>query len=144
MVDGLPAWRPGEGGDEIPTGLIAVWHGTLADIPDGWALCDGTNGTPNLLDKFVKSIPNASTNPGSAGGNEKHKHTGGAHTHSNNFSIPGHSEESFPGGEAEWYSAAHYPATHPISGGVLSGGAVDTSEVDARPPYYEVAYIMKI
>lgn len=35
----------------IPLGAILMWSGS--DIPTGWALCDGTNGTPNLTDRFV-------------------------------------------------------------------------------------------
>ena len=43
--------------DEIsgmtPSGGIIMWAGSTSDVPTGWALCDGTNGTPNLLDRFV-------------------------------------------------------------------------------------------
>ena len=41
------------GGGIIPKGGIIMWSGTIATIPFGWALCDGNNGTPNLIDKFV-------------------------------------------------------------------------------------------
>ncbi len=34
-------------------GLICFWNGAIADIPAGWALCDGTQGTPDLRDRFV-------------------------------------------------------------------------------------------
>ena len=37
----------------VPTGVIVMWYGAIASIPIGWALCDGTNGTPDLRDKFV-------------------------------------------------------------------------------------------
>lgn len=33
--------------------IICLWSGAVVDIPAGWALCDGNNGTPNLTDKFV-------------------------------------------------------------------------------------------
>lgn len=36
-----------------PTGIIAIWSGSAASIPTGWLLCDGTNGTLNLRDKFI-------------------------------------------------------------------------------------------
>lgn len=36
---------------DIPLGTIVMYSGT--DIPDGWLLCDGENGTPNLIDKFI-------------------------------------------------------------------------------------------
>ncbi len=36
-----------------PVGGIMLWSGALAEIPDGWCLCDGTEGTPDLRDRFV-------------------------------------------------------------------------------------------
>jgi len=39
--------------DAIPKGLIAMWSGASNAIPAGWAICDGTNGTPDLRDRFV-------------------------------------------------------------------------------------------
>jgi microcystin-dependent protein len=37
----------------IPAGVILLWSGSIASIPSGWLLCDGTSGTPNLRDRFV-------------------------------------------------------------------------------------------
>lgn len=37
----------------LPKGSIIPWFGKLADIPAGYALCDGTNGTPDLRDRFI-------------------------------------------------------------------------------------------
>lgn len=37
----------------VPKGVIVMWSGMIADIPSGWALCDGSNGTPDLRDKFI-------------------------------------------------------------------------------------------
>lgn len=33
--------------------IIVLWSGELVDIPTGWALCDGNNGTPDLTDAFI-------------------------------------------------------------------------------------------
>ena len=33
--------------------MIATWSGAVAAIPTGWLLCDGTNGTPDLRNKFI-------------------------------------------------------------------------------------------
>ncbi len=56
----------------LPVGSIVIWSGTIADIPSTFRLCDGTNGTPDLRDKFVRGIPNAVAFPGSTGGNTEH------------------------------------------------------------------------
>jgi hypothetical protein len=37
----------------VPQGFIGMWSGTVAAIPTGWHLCDGTSGTPDLRDRFV-------------------------------------------------------------------------------------------
>lgn len=40
----------------LPRGSIIVW--TSKDIPNGWAICDGTNGTPDMRDKFIVGASN--------------------------------------------------------------------------------------
>ena len=37
----------------LPSGSIILWGGNINNIPNGWQICDGTNGTPNLIDKFI-------------------------------------------------------------------------------------------
>lgn len=39
----------------FPPGGIIMWSGAVGAIPTGWVLCDGTNSTPNLSDRFVVS-----------------------------------------------------------------------------------------
>jgi len=50
----------------MPQGGIIMWSGTNASIPAGWNLCDGSNGTPDLTDKFIVSVTSAAENPGTA------------------------------------------------------------------------------
>jgi microcystin-dependent protein len=38
---------------EVPSGLIAMWSGALDSLPTGWKICDGTESTPNLANKFI-------------------------------------------------------------------------------------------
>lgn len=40
----------------LPKGSIIIW--TAKDIPNGWAICDGTNGTPDMRDKFIIGASN--------------------------------------------------------------------------------------
>ena len=55
----------------IPTtftkGMIMMWYGASNNVPNGWAICDGKNGTPNLTDRFVVGA-GASYGLGSIGG----------------------------------------------------------------------------
>ncbi|MCX5905264.1 MAG: hypothetical protein NTV89_17740, partial [Proteobacteria bacterium] len=37
----------------VPQGAIMMWSGAINQIPAGWALCNGTNGTPDLRDRFI-------------------------------------------------------------------------------------------
>nr|DAU17932.1 MAG TPA: short tail fiber protein [Bacteriophage sp.] len=48
----------------VPTGTIVMFSGLASNIPSGWHICDGTNGTPNLIGKFIK----ASNTSGETGG----------------------------------------------------------------------------
>ena len=45
---GAPTWK-----DQFITGMIMLWSGNYDNIPAGWYLCNGGNGTPNLTDRFV-------------------------------------------------------------------------------------------
>lgn len=126
-VDRLPAmtdekiWK-GTGGNVeevdmptgVPSGVIAMWHGTIANIPTGWVICDGNNSTPNLLAKFVQGVATAATNPGATGGNVQHSHT---IDYDANFVAGG-----------EW---------------LVRGVKTPTDSADGRPPYYDIAFIMK-
>lgn len=40
-------------GAAVPSGCMMVWTGSIASIPAGWVLCDGTNGTPDMRDAFI-------------------------------------------------------------------------------------------
>jgi hypothetical protein len=50
----------------FPTGGIILWSGSIASIPSGWALCNGSNGTPDLTDRFVIGA-GGSFNPNTSG-----------------------------------------------------------------------------
>lgn len=52
----------------VPAGCITLWSGAVANIPEGWALCDGQSGTPDLRGRFVLG----------AGGDYDPEETGGA------------------------------------------------------------------
>jgi len=127
-------WEPGTIGG-IPSGLIGLWHGTIANIPSGYVICDGNNSTPNLLDKFVKSVPTAATNPGTTGGASTHTLTVAelaAHTHTDTGYISEGSDLVPAAG-----NSIH--ATRTLTSDSTGGGSAHENE----PQHYEVAFIMK-
>lgn len=103
-----------------------LWSGSLVSIPAGWQLCNGTNGTPDLRDRFVPGAGTAYT-PGDTGGNTQHTHT---------FTGTGHLHDmaGFPGNLSP---AATYDFF--TDDGFLTGTTDPTS---SSPPYYSLAYIM--
>ncbi|CAB5214315.1 hypothetical protein UFOVP190_52 [uncultured Caudovirales phage] len=70
----------------VPNGIIVMWGGSALSIPTGWYLCDGTNGTPDLRDRFIvgAGAPGSNYSIGDVGGaNTTTIATGNlpAHTH---------------------------------------------------------------
>ena len=77
-------------------GMITLWSGLISTIPNGWHLCDGSNGTPDLRNKFIVGASvdvDSNSNTSITGSNTKiggnkdaivvsHNHTQAAHTHS--------------------------------------------------------------
>ncbi|MDA0162828.1 phage tail protein [Solirubrobacter ginsenosidimutans] len=60
--------------ERVPHGTICLWAGTHEDIPRGWALCDGRDGRPNLLGRFVLGATEQAP-PGETGDGDSHTHT---------------------------------------------------------------------
>ena len=82
----------------IPVGVIVLWSGAVASVPAGWAFCDGTNGTPDLRDKFIVAagITNAVNTTGGADNVTlttaqlaAHTHTATTSTNGNHFHTQG-------------------------------------------------------
>ena len=120
----------------VPVGCIIMWSGAINDIPSGFVLCDGTNGTPDLRDKFVVG----------AGNNYAVDATGGQadaivpnHTHPTTFD----NKKYFPGGGSTSVSfggAGGYPADVFSMSNPSNGESVTNKNL---PPYHALCYIMK-
>ena len=170
----------------IPTGMIMLWSGTVASIPDGWALCNGTNGTPQLTNRFIVGAGGSIYNTTDTGGyadavNIDHSHSAssnstgnhthgvsgsaasaGSHTHSYTKQAGSTKVDTNGMAGAQSYAISSAGAntgsggahTHSISGTAASKGAhahtitVNKAGSDGTnknlPPYYALAYIMKI
>jgi len=111
-------------------GFICLWSGTIANIPAGWHLCDGTMGTPDLRDKFIVGA-GSTYGVGAAGGSTSHDHTFTPTGHTHNLGTGVVLENVAPGGE--------------IASTTTSANATGTVESKTTlPPYYALAFIMKI
>jgi microcystin-dependent protein len=124
----------GPGG--IPKGGIIMWSGSV--VPTGWALCDGQNGTPDLRNRFVVGAGTGGIYAiGATGGNAtkniEHNHAYSGRT--NGDSDHNRSVKADKGSVAE---ADH---THSYSGTTNTGGS---AAQDIMPPYYALAFIMKL
>lgn len=141
----------------IPTGVIVMWSGTT--IPSGWALCDGTNSTPDLRNRFIVGANDASKTgittqtgpgfnattgvidstytPGDIGGETSHQLTV--------VEMPSHNHT---------YDRTTAPSSGQDQSGSGSGDAVNINQSNTgskggngyhenRPPYYALAFIMK-
>ena len=63
------------------SGLVIIWHSTIASIPAGWHLCDGTQGTPDYRDRYPIPASQDIAGEPTAMIAGVQQHTGGAATH---------------------------------------------------------------
>jgi len=191
---------PAQLNSSVPTGFIGMWSGSIATIPAGWGICDGSSGRPDLRDRFIVgagstySIGNtgganavtlieanlpAHTHSFSGTGSSSevdlsHTHTfsgttdgGGSHSHtrlSTSTASGGSNSGAWTvvaadGGTSTTSTAAVGNHTHTYSGTTSSfsgnhshtitvSGVVGTTGSgtghENRPPYYALAFIIKL
>jgi microcystin-dependent protein len=98
----------------FPVGGIILWSGSIANIPATWQLCDGTNGTPNLRDRFIVG----------AGSTYAVNATGGANTVTLDATmIPSHTHSISASGSSGNASTDHVHAL--TASGTTSGHSND-------------------
>lgn len=146
-------------GTTIPSGLISLWYGSIGSVPSGWYLCDGSNGTPDLRDRFI--VGAGSTYSVSATGGSKdaivvsHTHTA---TSTSTVTDTGHVHGVYSAGQVSPRGGNEQPLGLSTSSGyntasAVTGITVATSTTNASagvsgtnanlPPYYALAYVMK-
>lgn len=160
----LQTSRVFEGLGVVPIGGIILWYGSIASIPTGWQLCNGTNGTPDLRDQFVVGA-GTTYSVGDTGGSAtvdlRHQHTDGTydtdddnHRHGvGTLTMGGPSATNNPlvqpgtgdargdhihtlSGDTSWDLHDHDVTGHSASG--LS------TTTENRPPYHALAYIQRM
>jgi len=141
----------GTPGTITPSGLISLWYGAVGAVPSGWYLCDGTNGTPDLRDKFLVGAGNLYS-VGATGGSADSIVVSHTHTATSVVTDPGHSHSisSFAiagsrGSDTGVTSGSTTTGTSTT--GITVATTNSTSGVSGTnanlPPYYALAYIMK-
>ena len=111
----------------LPSGVIVMWSGSIASIPSGWLLCNGSSGTPDLRDRFIvgagSSYAVAATGGSANATLVSHTHTASSSstftgtalgTHTHGVTDPGHTHT--PG----------FISTSNINSGTSNGGSVQT------------------
>ena len=158
----------------LTRGVIVMWSGSIASIPAGWALCDGTNGTPDLRDMFVvgarqdeNGVAKTNVMPGltQSGGSSfittqnlpAHVHgpgtlsadSSGAHTHDLKYGGAW-SGFTVPDGKAAGdlnytFSSGVIATSGTHTHTITTGTTAMSGESQAYAPrYYALAYIMKL
>ena len=122
--------------NRVPSGGIIMWE-DANNIPQGWFLCDGSNGTPDLRDKFIVGA-GSTYNSGDTGGATTHTLTTAempAHTHSTGLPVVSGGDAY---GAGDGWASDRYSTSSGTSGSTGSGNAHNN-----LPPYYALVYIKK-
>ena len=147
----------------VPQGFIGLWSGAANAIPSGWVLCNGSNGTPDLRDRFVVGA-GSGYSVGATGGSANatlvsHSHGSGTlsaadHTHNFKASNRAGDEDAWSNTNKAFIgdldnAAFTQSGTNKIYGsGSLSVSGSTASQGSSAtnanlPPYYALCYIMK-
>ena len=143
-----------------------MWSGTIATIPTGWVLCNGSNSTPDLRNRFVigahsdtagvayTTVTGSNT---TSGGTKDAINVSHSHTATSSVTDPGHTHTSSSngapngGGAGACFSSgqSNTPGQTTLSNttGITVGTTISTEGSSGTnqnlPPYYALAYIMK-
>ena len=142
----------------LPTGMILLWSGSIGSIPTGYLLCDGTNSTPDLRDRFIIGAGNTYSVNQTGGTADaivvSHSHTA---TSTSTVTDPGHfhtvpyanadaiggsgAQPAYRGSATTNVSTATTGITVATSTTTATAGTSGTGQ--NLPPYFALCYIMK-
>jgi hypothetical protein len=131
--------------------MIMIWSGSVGSIPSGWTLCNGSNSTPDLRDKFIIGAGNSYA-VGGTGGSANAVVV--SHTHTATVTDPGHLHTYLENTSAEYigtgnlqqnvYNDQTRNTSTATTGITIANSTEGVSGNNANlPPYYALCYIMK-
>jgi hypothetical protein len=128
----LVTWVTSASAPTFPRGAIAMWSGSVVSPPRGWSVCDGTNGTPDLTQRFLRGT-GSGEQPGTTGGAATHGHGGATLPDDGGVTTFANTTNSPAGGSTGMSTHTHdlAPHTHPVTS--------DQNE----PPFYDVVFLIK-
>jgi hypothetical protein len=152
---GTPTWGSG-----FPSGGIIMWSGTIATIPSGWLLCNGSSGTPDLRNRFVIGAFSDDSGTAKTTVTGTSTQTGGSkdaivvsHTHTATVTDPGHVHTytwkniiggDNSGGDPNSVNNATFNTGSAVTGISVTNASAGSSGTNANlVPYFALAYIMK-
>jgi hypothetical protein len=151
------------------TGMIMMWSGTIATIPTGWVLCNGSNSTPDLRNRFVigahsdtagvayTTVTGSNTTSGGSKDAIVVSHT---HTATSTVTDPGHNhtltgrQHAGADGSLNEFGDSVAPENYSNNTSIqtattgitvaTTNASTGSSGTNANlPPYYALAFIMK-
>ena len=149
-----PTWA-----SPFPSGMIVLWSGSTGSIPSGWVLCNGSNSTPDLRNRFVVGAGDTYS-VDATGGSANATLVSHTHTATSSVTDPGHFHLAAQGTEFPSFGSdgtdtgpdgrrdgdAH-GKTETKTTGISVSTSLSTEGSSATnanlPPYYALAYIMK-
>ena len=119
----------------MPSGVIVMWSGTIATIPTGWYLCNGSNGTPDLRNRFIVAADADDS------GVAKSTITGSALQTSDTGVMPAHAHAGLLNQANSTYGVNAGGVSKPdVGSGSTSSYGTGTQVIAV---FYALAYIMK-
>jgi hypothetical protein len=148
-----------------PAGVIVLWSGSIGSIPAGWVLCNGSNGTPDLRNRFIVGAGSTYAVDATGGSADaivvSHTHTATSSS-SSVVTDPGHTHDVLGGSSGSYQPGGGYGASFGTNGNdagdtgsrttgitvatttTTTNASAGTSGTNANlPPYYALCYIMK-
>ena len=133
----------------VPVGGIIMWKGSIASIPSGWKLCNGSSGTPDLRDRFVVGAGLSYSVNARGGAKNVTVYTNNmpSHSHKNNSTYTVFTGASSSTGTHKMpKNISGVSWTYTYAQAVSMGYTQSTgggAALENRPPYYALAYIMR-